>query len=204
MDNLYLAVVHDIKNQLAELALQLERRGDCGRETSIALSAARRLTQMLLAQRGQRGQLQVDIDSHSPGDLLEELAGEYRILFPTLAIAVDAASIPDYWFYDAALLRLALGNALHNACRSAVGQVRLHASAEDDWLLLGVSDDGPGYPQAILDKQARHEPMRVSHNGTGLGLYLAAEIAGLHRNDGRAGRVDLANHDGATFLLRIP
>lgn len=204
MDNLYLAVIHDIKNQLAELALQLERRGDCAGETGIALSAARRLTQLLLAQRWESGLLQGCIDSHCPTDLLEELAAEYRVLFPALGILVDAAQAPSYWFYEDGLMRLALSNALHNACRCAAGEVRLRACAEDGWLMFSVADDGPGYPPAILEKQARPEPMPISRSGTGLGLFLAEEIAGLHRNNGREGRVELANDGGATFIMRIP
>ena len=204
MDNLYLAVIHDIKNQLAELALRLERRGDCACEIGITLSAARRLTQLLLAQRWQNGQLQGSIDSHCPIDLMEELAAEYRVLFPQLDISVDADCSPSYWFYEDALMRLALSNALHNACRSAAGKVGLQAAEEEGWLVLSVSDDGPGFPPDILASQASPEPMPVSRSGTGLGLFLAEEIAGLHRNQDRVGRVELANQNGAVFCIRIP
>lgn len=204
MDNLYLAVIHDIKNQLAELALRLERRGDSAGETGIALSAARRLTQLLLAQRWESGSLDGSIDSHCPIDLLEELAAEYRVLFPQLDITVEAGRCPSYWFYEDALMRLALSNAMHNACRSAAGKVGLQAAEEEGWLVLSVSDDGPGFPPAILASQASPEPMPVSRSGTGLGLFLAEEIAGLHRNQDRVGRVELANDGGATFRIRIP
>lgn len=204
MDNLYAAVIHDIKNQLGELALLLERRGDSSHETGIAFSAARRLTQLLLAQRQQMGTLQANIDSYCPGDLLDDLACDHRAMFPALSIEVDEAHSPNFWFYDEALVRLALANAIHNACRYTTAVVRLQAQEENGWLVFSVSDDGPGYPHEMLQLQAEREPLQVSSDGTGLGLYLAAEIARLHQNAGREGRVELGNNGGAMLKLWIP
>ena len=116
----------------------LERRGNCAAETDIAFAAARRLTQLLLAQRWQMGELQANIDTHWPVDLLEDLAAEHRMLFPQLQIDVDVAQAPQYWFYDETLLRLALGNAIHNACRHARARVTLQARTEDDFLQLDL------------------------------------------------------------------
>jgi hypothetical protein len=83
MDDLGAAVIHDVKNRLAELALLLGRREDCARETGLVLEAARQLTGLLLAYRDQVGRLAVNIDSASPAELTCELAEEYRTLFPT-------------------------------------------------------------------------------------------------------------------------
>lgn len=204
MDNLHVAVIHDIKNQLGELALLLERKADSAHETGIAFSAARRLTQLLLAQRQKMGTLQANIDSYCPSDLLDDLAFDHRAMFPALSIEVDDAHSPNFWFYDEALVRLALANAIHNACRYAAATVRMQAQEENGWLVFKVSDDGPGYPHEMLQHQAEREPLQVSSDGTGLGLYLAAEIARLHQNLERQGRVELGNHSGATFNLWIP
>jgi hypothetical protein len=51
MNDLIAAVVHDVKNQLAELALRLEKRGDAQQDMVIAMNAARRLSEMLLVYR---------------------------------------------------------------------------------------------------------------------------------------------------------
>lgn len=204
MDNLVAAVIHDVKNQLAELALRLERHENALQETRIAFDASRRLTDLLLASRQQSGLLQVNIDSASPADLLQELAVEYQALFPDLQIVVDKAGMPAFAFYDEALIRLALANAVHNACRFANSTVTLTACIEDGFLVFGVSDDGKGFPDAMLGA-APATPSAAGSRGTGLGLYLADRIAELHRMNGRCGGVILCNKEGgAQFQLRLP
>jgi K+-sensing histidine kinase KdpD len=203
MDDLAAAVIHDVKNQLAELALRLERRGDTVQETGIAFDAARRLTDLLLASRQQSGQLQANIDSTSPSDLLQELSAEYQGLFPNLGFTVDTSNAPAFAFYDVALIRLALSNAVHNACRFAKDNVTLSASTKDGFLVFEIADDGAGFPQEMLGA-APVAPTFASARGTGLGIYLAGKIAELHAMEGRRGSVSLSNEDGARFRLSLP
>lgn len=204
MDNLVAAVIHDVKNQLAELALRLERKGDALQETRIAMDASRRLTELLLAYRQQSGQLRANIDSANPDDLLQELAVEYRGLFPSLHIAVDTGTAPVFAFYDEALIRLALANAVHNACRFAKSAVTLSAYTEGAFMVFEVADDGAGFPDPLLGA-APAAPAAASSRGTGLGLFLAGRIAELHMMEGRCGSVILDNRpDGAHFRLRLP
>jgi signal transduction histidine kinase len=202
MDDLGTAVIHDVKNRLAELALLLGRREGCARETGLVLEAARQLTGLLLAYRDQAGRLAVNIDSASPAELTCELAEEYRILFPNVNIAMETGAAPAFWFYDEALVRLALGNALHNACRHAASRVSLAAFQEGERLVFEIADDGPGYPPQIL--LPGQQDMQHSRSGTGLGLHLARRIAALHELKGQAGEVQLANRDGACFRLILP
>lgn len=204
MDDLVAAIIHDVKNQLAELALRLERRGDSHQETDIALAASRRLTGLLIAQREHAGTLRVNIDSACPGDLLKELAAEYRVIFPNLEFIVDADDAPSFWFYDEALLHLALGNAIHNACRHAHSTIRMRAREQDGQLEFTIADDGPGFPDEMLVGETGAAPTFASRGGTGLGLYLAAKIARLHQNDGKTGSVELKASGGAVFLMRLP
>jgi K+-sensing histidine kinase KdpD len=203
MDDLAAAVIHDVKNQLAELALRLERRGDTTQETSIVFDAARRLTDLLLASRQQSGQLRANIDSTSPGDLLLELCAEYQGLFPNLTFAADTSNAPAFAFYDVALIRLALSNAVHNAGRFAKSSVTLSASSKDSFLVFEIADDGPGFPDEMLGA-APASPTFASARGTGLGIYLAGKIAELHEMEGRRGSVRLSNGDGACFRLSLP
>lgn len=203
MNNLYAAVIHDVKNQLAELALRLERRADAQQEAELAMNAARRLSGMLLAHREASGLLQANADAASPADMLAILAAEYRELFPALAIEIDAGRAPACAFFDDALVRLALANALHNACRHARLQVRLAAYAREGMLVFEVSDDGPGFPDSVLTAMAE-SPSAPSRSGTGLGLYLARKIAGLHQLQGRHGAIELSNSPGGYFRMLLP
>jgi hypothetical protein len=203
MNELYAAVIHDVKNQLAELALRLGERADAQQEMNIAMNAARRLSEMLLVVRQESEQLSVTPDSVDTADFLAILAAEYRELFPALTLNIDTAHAPAFAFFDDALVRLALSNAVHNACRSARSRVRLAAREQDRMLVLEVADDGPGFPDATLANSG-DTPTSASSRGTGLGLYLARKIAELHQLDGRCGRIELNNDKGAVFRMFLP
>lgn len=203
MDFIYAAMVHDVKNQLAELALRLDARGDAQTELAITIRASQRLTKLLLLQRHESGQLCARIDSASPSELIQDLANEYRALFPALEISTQTDDAPPFWFYDAQLTRLALGNALHNACRHARRNVTLRVSTSDDQLVFTIQNDGAPFPPELIDSE-QLTPAQISARGTGLGLFLAQKIAALHTLKGRSGSVQLSNTDGAKFCLTLP
>lgn len=203
MDDLYTAVIHDVKNQLAELALRLGKRGDARLEMGIAMNAARRLSEMLLVHRESSDLLRINADTVNPADFLAILVAEYRELFPALAIDVDAVRAPACTFFDDALVRMALANALHNACRHARQHIQLAAYERDNMLVLEISDDGPGFPDSVLADGGK-SPSAVSGHGTGLGLYLAHKISGLHQLQGRHGFVELSNCQGGCFRMFLP
>lgn len=202
-NDMYAAVVHDVKNQLAELALLLSVRGDAQQEMGIAMNAARRLSELLLVQRQDADMLEANIDSADPVDSLQMLAAEYRDLFPNVALSVDVADAPEFGFFDDALIRLALANAVHNACRHAKSTVRLAACSQEQMLVFEIADDGPGFPVEMLGND-NTMPAPASRRGTGMGLYLARKIAGLHTLDGRCGRIELANRAGGVFRMILP
>lgn len=203
MNELYAAVVHDVKNQLAELSLRLGARNDAQQEMVIAMNVARRLSEMLLMYRQENDLLSVNSDSVNAADFLAILAAEFRELFPDLVISINTDKAPAFVFFDDALVRMALANAIHNACCAAHGKVNLAAYEQDKMLVLEVSDDGSGYPESLL-KNSGAEPSAVSGRGTGLGLYLANKIAGLHRLENRHGYVELSNAGGAVFRMMLP
>ncbi len=208
MNALYSAVVHDVKNQLAELALRLGQRGDAQPEVEIAMNASRRLSEMLLVYRESEDMLSVNVDSVSPADFMAILAAEYTELFPQLVIQVDALRAPACAFFDDALVRMALANALHNACRYAHQRIQLNAYTQEQILVLEVLDDGAGYAQEVLSSVGE-QPAAVSGKGTGLGLYLARKIAELHRLQNQQGSIALSNGNalaasGGCFRMRLP
>ncbi len=203
MSDVYAAVVHDVKNQLAELSWRLGERKDAQQETLIAINAARRLSEMLLLHRQQHALLCVNADQINAADFLAILAAEYRQLFPAITIDIDSSKAPAFAFFDDTLVRMALANALHNACRFAHSRVQLSANEQDNMLVFEVCDDGPGYPLEILASGGL-SPATMSGTGSGLGLYLSRKIAELHQLEGRCGRVALGNNQGAVFRMLLP
>jgi signal transduction histidine kinase len=95
-----------------------------------------------------------------------------------------------------------LGNAQQALSRSGRGRrivVRARRAQDDgsSWIAVDVSDDGPGVPEAYIDRI--FEPFFTTReDGTGYGLYLAAEIL-----KEQSGRLTVRNNPegGATFTI---
>lgn len=192
--------IHDAKNRLALVATRAEANGDAETLRGILESAAS-LTRLLAYFKAEKGSLGADIDARVPADLVNELIVDLSKQ-TALNISADLSATPTLWFYDEALVRMVLLNALYNALRFAEKNVRLKAVDRNNWLELIVSDDGPGYPPEMLG--LAHEMQPLSREGTGIGLHLARQVAALHANAGRSGEIELSNDGGAVFCLRLP
>lgn len=206
------ASIHEVKNLLGQLTLSLDGIAQVGcpgaeEEISSARFACRRivnrLSEMLTLYKLEGGHFTPNIAAHSPADFLEDLMHEARTLTAgRLIIDLYQDSAPPFWFFDRELTQSALMNALHNALGFARTRITLSAAQQGDWLVFGVSDDGPGFPQALLDDT--FDAPRASQQGTGLGLYFASSVAKAHQNKGRVGKIALANTGGAGFSLLLP
>jgi PAS domain S-box-containing protein len=89
---------------------------------------------------------------------------------------------------DPELVQRLLVNALDNAHRSAGDhgtltiRARVDTGTDGEWLILEVEDDGPGFPEAVLDHL--FEPFLTTRpDGTGLGLVIMREVCRLHRGE---------------------
>ncbi|MBW7861929.1 MAG: HAMP domain-containing histidine kinase [Rhodocyclaceae bacterium] len=195
--------IHDAKNQLflaesliaqaeAEHGLKLD-------EARFAIEhAASRLSRLLTAYKLQRKVGSLSIDMVSVPDLLEEAALISASHCTHLGLRLNTESPQGLgWLLDRELLLDILTNAIQNACRYARSQITLSATADEKGLTLKVEDDGPGYS----------EPDVETMTGNGVGLFVAAEIARMHKSGARHGKLALANggrHGGAVFELFLP
>ena len=112
-DTLLTATVHGVKNQLGELLWRLEARGDCQVEQSITLRCAQRLSSALLLGRDASAGLALSLDATDADALLEDIASEYRSLFPQLQVDCEApgsaaSGEPRMVFVDRPLVTLVL------------------------------------------------------------------------------------------------
>jgi len=204
MDQLDIAVIHDAKNRLGELVFRLESRGDCAIEIESLIHTSNRLTNLLIWHTRQDGEMRLNVDSASPADLVQEMQAEFRQFFPKLDIVLSIEQAPVFWFYDESYIRLALENALHNACHFAVKQVELSVREEQDYLIFSVKDDGAGFPVDVMANHTNNTFSEISRRGTGLGLLLSSYIAKLHKARGIEGISIIRNEAGALFELYLP
>ncbi|WP_067429186.1 sensor histidine kinase [Nocardioides jensenii] len=92
---------------------------------------------------------------------------------------------------------------LHNSLRHAPGTtITLSVRRCDSMVELRVSDGGPGIPPALRDSLFQRGVRGPSSPGSGLGLYLARQLAGQ-----QGGNLQLRHNDGvrgASFVVTLP
>ncbi len=110
---------------------------------------------------------------------------------------------------DPVLLGRLLGNLLSNARRACPdGHVMIHAARREELVEIAVEDEGPGIPPAertrVFEAFYRLDDARArDHGGTGLGLYLCAQIARAHGGT-IAAEDRLGGVPGARLVVRVP
>ncbi|TCJ19787.1 sensor histidine kinase [Parasulfuritortus cantonensis] len=211
--DLYAALMHELKNSLGLLAMTMDRIPHIDSEAHdrpldesrlMCQQVVERLRQSLLLYKAANHSLPMSIDAYSPHEFLREVGDEARSLARgrvAVEVAVDAA-VPPLWFFDRNLVDIAISNAIHNSLVYARSRIDIRADLTDGMLSLTVADDSAGFPAHILESLATGAPF--SSGGTGLGLRLAEMIAEAHANKGRAGLLRLSNEPGATFRLLLP
>lgn len=211
--------VHDMKNSLGMLLNSLgellddpdNRIADRHKASLLALQVQRansNLVQLLSLYKLDRRQLGPDIREHNANDFIDEIVAENAALMARLDIDLQCDCDPfAAGYFDDSLVRGVLNSVIGNAERYTKSRILLRADVEDGCLVFRVEDDGDGFPASMLEQQAALGAGTDAHGRTQLGLYFAAEVARLHRADGREGSIRLANGQrlcGGCFELRLP
>ncbi|AMA44786.1 sensor histidine kinase [Pseudomonas monteilii] len=215
------STVHDMKNSLAALiqahgqwVARMPEDLRTGAEHGVIEHEFAHLNSMLVQLLGLYklgvNQLPVCPDYHELDDFIEaQLALHQDVLVQRNIQAswrVDAFS--PLGFFDRELVASVVGNMIDNAVRHAGHALLLTIDEEDEQLVISINDDGPGYPQAMLDRQKEFiQGIEPSSGSTGLGLYFASRIAALHGRDGIQGRIEISNGGalgGGVFRLFLP
>lgn len=208
-------MAHDFNNLLTIVlasTASLGRRPDIPRHEIEAIEDAAnrgaRLTRRLLSISRR--------DVHTPvvepvGSLLRETAELVRrAVKPGIRLDVEPRPSGATAAIDRDALQQAMINLVMNA-QDAMGDhgtIRLSVREQTDaaggsWLAIGVHDDGPGMPAAVLARAT--EPFfstKPSHLGTGLGLSIVSDTMQRH-----GGRLELVSQPGrgtdATLWLPV-
>ncbi len=100
-----------------------------------------------------------------------------------------------------------LSNLGQNAMEAGAGKVLVSAAIEPQWVVMDITDDGPGLPPTALQHLFQPFAASARDGGTGLGLVIVRDIARAHGGD--VFLVDPEEDEeggtgGATFRLRLP
>ncbi|AIR89499.1 sensor histidine kinase [Pseudomonas cremoricolorata] len=215
------STVHDMKNSLSALIQAhhqwLERLPEdlrSGSEPGVVEHELSHLNGMLVQLLGLYklgvNQLPVCPDYHELDDFLEaQLAAHEEVIRHRDIVATCRLdTMAPLAFFDRELVASVVSNMLTNAIRHADKALLLSIEESGNELVICINDDGPGYPQRLIEQQLDYVPgIDQSSGSTGLGLYFAARIAALHEQGGQRGRIEIANGGelgGGLFRLYLP
>lgn len=175
-------VSHDLRTPLARLRLAVEMLPEQEAMKSGMVQDIDDMDaivgQFLDLIRGAAGEAPAPVDLDA---LARELAERYRRAGQILQL--DLGGVPQLPLRRFAMQRL-LTNLVDNAFHHGAAPVALTTRVEEGRVLLCVLDSGPGLPahegERLLRPFERLDRARGGARGAGLGLAIAARIAGLH------------------------
>jgi len=198
--NFMMAVTHELKTPIAVARLNLEtlqkhtldpeKQKKLIRMTLEETTRLNSLTNnILISSQLEGGGYQFSREELDLSDLLKDCLQDFRNRFPDRPMEDDVEQ--DVVIKgDPLLLQILINNLLENALKYSPREKPIRARLQQlpDQMVLSVSDEGPGVPDAeksrIFDKFYRvgNESTRKTQ-GTGLGLYLCSKIARDHNAD---------------------
>lgn len=158
--------------------------------------------------RIEAGKLELADAPFDPELLLREVAALERGLAEQKSLTLDvcvAANAPHPVCGDALRVQQVLLNLTHNALKfTQTGGVRLVLQREEEAIVFGISDDGPGLTQDECERLfQRFEQTEYGkrHSGSGLGLAISRELVAL-----MGGRIGVRSKpgQGCTFRVHLP
>ncbi len=185
-------LAHALKNPLTVIrneakAIENERGRVIGEQTAVmANSVDRYLSQARMAGTASVLGARADVKA-----IIEDLCFSMERLYQERELEIQYSGLDRCWFLgEAQDLEEMLGNLMDNACKWACSQVLVRAECADDRLLIVVEDDGPGIPeQRQVEVLERGHRLDEKVPGSGLGLDIAQDIAGLYRGSITLGRM---------------
>ena len=182
---------HDLRTPLAAVvgSLEVATRESLRPQVAELLTAARRrcvdleriIGDLLDLGLVESGELTLRPEAVDLLELVDSVVADTR---PAVGVALRVRvedDVPRWILSDATRVRQTLGNLLGNACKHTdQGQIELHVSAVDELLRFCVTDTGPGIVEA--DRERLFQPFSQlprgkERGGTGLGLFIARQIA---------------------------
>jgi PAS domain S-box-containing protein len=169
---------------------------------------ARIVDEILLTQRLDSGDVAFDRSSFELGARVREVAARsasWRSTRPVEVASQDDVEVEGDARHFEQILENVLDNAVKYSPCDAVVRIRLERLGSTARVV--VADKGPGVPAAdaerIFQRFLRLDPSHASGaTGTGLGLYIARELA--RRMHGEVGLLRGAGAEGAEFFIELP
>lgn len=203
------SAVHDMKNSLGMLLNSLDElradhansMGESSRFNTLQYEAERMhndLVQLLGIYRLGENNLSAHIEEHFVPDFLSDHLARHTPLLEGLGLEYSVEADDINGFFDDDLLTGVLNNTINNAIRYTKSRIRLTAGEKEGYLVIGVEDDGEGYPETMQHNGTPNfKSLNFKSGSTSLGLFFASSVARLHNEGERTGAIRL--HNGGSF-----
>lgn len=213
------SAVHDMKNSLGMLLNSLDELRtehtdsfhNSKRFNTLQYEAERMhndLVQLLGIYRLGERNLSAHVEEHYVPDFLREHMARHTPLLEGLGIEASIEASDITGFFDVDLLTGVLNNTINNALRYTRSRIRLTARSHQGFLVLGVEDDGEGYPESMQRSGTlSFKSLDFNSGSTSLGLFFASSVAQLHQEGDRSGSIKLHNGGelgGGVFEIWLP
>ena len=203
-------IAHDLKTPLTRLRNRAEEAlGKSGSEAEYRAalehtieesdSLIRTFNALLMIARAESGQARGDMDDFDAAEVASGIHELYEPLAEDDGMTLRLKTAPAPLHGNRELIGQALANLVENAIKYGkpplavaqsgavvsmdARQILIEARREGDYVLLSVSDHGPGIPEAdrkhAVERFVRLDSSRTQP-GSGLGLSLASAVATLH------------------------
>ena len=214
------SAIHDMKNSISMLLDGLENiseqcSGECQANTSVdklryegkRLNA--RLVQVLTLYRINNASYALNITENDIEEILEECKMDNEDLLELKGIDIEL----DYdneltCFFDRDLITGVINSVLNNAYKYTKDKIRINAFEKDGYLEMAIEDNGPGYPNFMLQGAGdRQREISFKRDSTGLGIFFAHTIVAMHTNKNMQGYITISNEgidNGGRFTIYLP
>lgn len=152
-------------------------------------------------------QPKLNLQALQMSELINKVIHAHALSIRNKKISVETDLDAKEMMADEEKLTIVLDNLISNAVKYTpnAGQIKVSSSQEKKWLMIEVSDSGPGLSKEdqnkLFDPFYRGVAINKSLiNGSGLGLTIAKDLVEAH-----GGSIQLApSETGAHFIVRLP
>jgi signal transduction histidine kinase len=200
-------ILHDLKNCVSMLSLVTQNAERLGDDPAFQRDARRTMAETVRTMREIIERL-----SHLPKDadlrlarmdlnhVVRDVVDQTRLAANGgVHVSTDLAPVPPI-AADADEVRRVVENLLLNAVEALAdeGEVRVRTAAGNGSVSLEVSDNGPGFPEAVLQAGLFTPFSTTKRHGLGIGLYQVKSILTAHGAD-----IDVLSQQGRGTTVRV-
>ncbi|OUS06443.1 hypothetical protein A9Q81_02635 [Gammaproteobacteria bacterium 42_54_T18] len=217
------ASIHEIKNRLglmfgelddvlSAVNLSKDQQQQVQRIKSESQFVSNELVRVLASYKSLGDDFYANVDQHFAIEFLEEVIARhsYTVAAHNLHFTLDCNEDVS-GFFDNSILFIILDTCIYNSIKAGALNIKLSATEDEQFLYLVIDDNGPGFPEELLEGDFSQGSISVESQSTGLGLFFANKLIQSHKEADLTGSIQLSNImgegnkiSGAKVTLSIP